>query len=109
MKKTLIVLIILGLIGHSTYMVVEPHYNHYAFQADLNEYLRVAINIPREVRKEVIAMAEQYDIPVRKDQISITRSRGRIYDVRMSWSVTVDFYTLYQKTFYFKIDTSKKK
>lgn len=107
MKKTVIVLVILGLIGYSAFLVVEPHYNYYAFKTDLDEYLRVAINIPKRVRNEVYEMVQQYDIPVEKDEIIITRSQGTRYSVSMSWEVTVDFFTLYQKTFYFEIDTAE--
>jgi hypothetical protein len=88
-------------------MVAEIHYNYWAFKSDVEKYLRVAINIPKRVKEDVYAIVDQYDIPLEEDEISITLE-GRIYVVRASWSETIDFFTLYQRTFDFTIDTSRQ-
>jgi hypothetical protein len=107
MLKKLIVITIIVLIGYSIYMVAEVHYNYWAFTSDVEKYLRVAINIPKRIKEDVYEMVDQYDIPLDKDKISISYD-GRFYVVKASWSETIDFFTLYQKTYYFKIDTSRQ-
>lgn len=107
MLKKLIVITIIVLIGYSTYMVAEVHYNYWAFKSDVEKYLKVAINIPRQVKEDVYAIVVQYDIPLEEDEVSIIHD-GRIYVVRASWSETIDFFTLYQRTFDFEIDTSRQ-
>jgi hypothetical protein len=107
MIKKLFIIAIIGVIGYSIYMVAEVHYNYWAFKSDVEKYLRVAINIPKRVKEDIYEIVDQYNIPLEDDEISITRE-GRIYVVRASWSETIDFFTLYQKTFYFEVDTSRQ-
>jgi hypothetical protein len=105
MIKTIIVLLIIGLIGYSAFLVAVPYYNYFAFKSDIEEYLKVAIDFKARIIDDIYEMSKEYDIPIEKDDIDVTRLKSRIYDVQISWSVTVDFFTLYQKTFFFDIDT----
>lgn len=107
MFKKLFVIALVAVIGYSVFMVAEVHYNYWAFKSDVEKYLRVAIKIPKQVREDVFAMIDQYDIPLEEDEVSISLENN-IYVVRASWSETVDFFTLYQRTFDFSIDTSRQ-
>jgi hypothetical protein len=105
MTKVIVTILILVLIGYSLYLVAVPHYRYYGFKTDVQEYLRVAIDIPKRVQSDIYEIASDYNIPIDKGDITITRIEHKIYDVQVSWEETVDFFTLYQKTFYFTFDT----
>jgi hypothetical protein len=104
--KVLLVIIVLALVGYSLFLIAVPHYNYYAFRSDIDEYLRVAIDYEKRIRDDIFEMAKGYDIPIEKDDIYLYRHKHKTYDVNISWDVTVDFFTLYQKTFFFEIETS---
>ncbi len=105
MKKTVFFLLILGLIGYSLFLVVVPHYNYFAFKSDVGELMRISISNPRLIKKEIMNLVEKYDIPIKEKDINLRREIR--YEVTVSWEETVDFFTLYQKTFEFYIDTSE--
>jgi len=106
MKKVIFALVILAIIIYAAYLVAIPHYNYYAFKSDLTAQLKVSIGKPEETMKEVMNLVEKYDIPIEEKDIILRRDK--YYYVITSWTVTVDFFTLYQKTFKFYIDTRKK-
>lgn len=104
-KKTLF-LLILALAVYSAILIVRPHYNYYGFKSDLREYLRVnVITFQKGVRAGILDIAENYNIPINEDDIYL-KLNGQ-YNAKISWEETVDFLTLYQKTYKFHIDTSK--
>ncbi len=106
MKKTVFFLLILGLIGYSLFLVVVPHYNYFVFKSDVLELLKIKIaDNPIRTTSEIMNLVEKYDIPIKEKDINLRREIR--YEVTVSWEETVDFFTLYQKTFEFYIDTSK--
>lgn len=107
MFKKLIVIIIIGAVIYSAYLYAEPYYTYYMFKTDVDEYVKVAIDFKKEVRNEVFRMAQTYDIPIEKDQIYLKRDPGKPYIVKVSWSKKVDWFTLYQRTFKFSVNTEK--
>ncbi len=108
MKKKLFFLLVLGLIVYSLFLIVIPHYNYHAFRSDLRELLRVSITDTRgEIMEEILNLAEKYNIPIEKEDINLEK-KG-LYVVTISWEETVDFFTIYQKTFEFYIDTSERR
>jgi hypothetical protein len=105
MKKTVFFLLILGLIGYSVYLVAAPHYNYFAFKSDVGELMRISIGNPKQITGKIMNLAEKYDIPIKKEDINLRLQKR--YEVTLSWKETVDFFTIYQKTFEFYIDTSE--
>ncbi len=106
MKKTIIFLIFLVLTGYSLYLAAVPHYNHFAFKSDLEEILRITINNnPKKFIEDIMNLAEEYNIPIKKDNLYITWENG--FWVKTNWEETVSFFGVYQKTFKFRIDTRK--
>ena len=106
MKKAILFILVFALAVYAAYLVAVPHYQYYAFKSDLNELVKVSIGRESEVMNDIIRIMEEYEIPIGKDDIYLTKENNR-YVVRTSWQVTVDFFTIYQRTFKFDIDTSK--
>ena len=108
MKKVILVLLILGIIGYSAYLVAIPHYNYLAFKSDALEFLRISIrNYPEKTKKEIMKIAEEYDIPIEKGDIYLQWNPKKGFLMRVAWVETVDFFGIYQKSFKFQIDTIK--
>ncbi|MEE8329997.1 MAG: hypothetical protein V3R54_08720 [Thermodesulfovibrionia bacterium] len=106
MKKTIIFLIFLVLTGYSLYLVAVPHYNHFAFKSDLEELLKITINNDSiRFTENIMNLVEEYNIPIKKDDLYLTWNNG--FTVKTDWEETVNFFSLYQKTFKFQIDTRK--
>ncbi|MEF9427196.1 MAG: hypothetical protein L0956_08520 [Candidatus Mariimomonas ferrooxydans] len=106
MRKTIIFLILLVLTGYSLYLVAVPHYNHFAFKSDLEELLGITISHdPKRFTKDIMNLAEEYNIPIKEDDLYVTWENG--FTVKTDWEETVNFFSLYQKTFKFRIDTRK--
>ncbi len=103
--KKIFFLLIVGLIAYSLFLIAVPHFNYFAFKSDLNELMRVSISRPDLITEEIMTLAEKYDIPITEEDIKLRRDE--FYSVSVSWEETIDFLTLYQKTFKFHIDTSK--
>jgi hypothetical protein len=107
MIKKILIAVIIGLIIYSAYIGIEPYYGYMIFKSDVEEYVKVAIDQPKWVRAEIFSTAESYDIPIKPEDIKLDRKPGQPYKVRVSWEKTVDFFTLYQYTWSFTIDTTK--
>ena len=52
-------------------------------------------------------IVNQYELPVTEKDVRLWKD-GKRYYVKVSWEETVDVFTVYQKTYYFTVDTSKK-
>lgn len=106
MIKKLFPLFISVLVCYLLFLIVVPYYHYYAFKSDLREILRVSeADRPEEVMARILNLVEQYNIPIKEKDIKLKRKKQ--YVVTVSWQETVDFFTIYQKTFEFYIDTSK--
>ena len=105
-KKFLIIAIVAAVI-YSTFLFILPYYHYYAFNIDLAETLKMSVaDRPEDVMEKILHLVESYKIPVEKDDIDLIHKKH--YNVIVSWHETVDFFTLYQKTFNFHIDTRNK-
>jgi hypothetical protein len=105
MLKKLLFFLVLGLIAYSLFLTVVPYYRYYAFKSDLEETLRVNVtDTPEEIMAKVLNLTKQYEIPVEEEDIDLRQENK--YVATISWQETVDFFTVYQKTFEFYIDTS---
>ncbi len=107
MVKILFYLAVVALIIYSAILIITPLYHYYAFKSDLEETIDVSISEkPEDLLTRVYELARQYNIPVEKDDIKLWQDKQ--YFAAVSWKETVDFFTIYQKTFIFSIDTSKQ-
>lgn len=105
-KKFLIIAIVAAVI-YSTFLFILPYYHYYVFKSDLTDTLKVSVaDRPEDVMEKILHLVESYKIPVEKDDIDLIHKKQ--YSVIVSWHETVDFFTLYQKTFNFHIDTRNK-
>ncbi len=107
MKKVIFFITLVIVLIYCGYLFAVPQYRYYAVKSNLEEYMRIAIERPGLVQETVMSIVNDYELPVKKDDIHITHDDKRYY-VKTSWEETVDIFTLYQKTYYFTIDTSKK-
>lgn len=107
MKKIIFIIALIILLIYCGYLFAVPQYHYYAVKSNLEEYMNVAIDRPGLVNETVMRIINEHGLPVTKDDVHITHDDKRYY-VKTSWEETVDIFTLYQKTYYFTIDTSKK-
>ncbi|HDO26121.1 MAG TPA: hypothetical protein ENG95_05730 [Nitrospirae bacterium] len=68
--------------------------------------MQVSRGVHKTVMADVMRIVDQYEIPVEEKDIELTQDNKR-YNIKTSWSVTVDFFTVHQETFTFSVDTSK--
>jgi len=106
MLKKLFLLLVLGLIAYSLFLIAAPYYRYHAFKSDLEETIRISVaDTPEEIVAKILDLATQYKIPIGEEDIDLRQENE--YVVTVSWQETVDFFTIYQRTFEFYIDTSK--
>ncbi|MBI4698331.1 MAG: hypothetical protein HY758_05320 [Nitrospirae bacterium] len=107
MIKIIFYFAIFALIIYSAILTVIPLYHYYAFKNDLEEILAVSItDKPEDVLEKIYDSALELNVQVEKEDIELWKERR--YFAAVSWEETVDFFSLYQKTFIFSIDTSKQ-
>jgi hypothetical protein len=109
-KKVFFVIVVI-LAAYCFYLTFNPNYNYHMFKNELKESLRIvrSIDRPKDVMKRVMRQIQEYDIPIVEEDIELTKLNNQ-YHVKMYWEETVryfPFYTLYQKTYEFYIDTSE--
>jgi hypothetical protein len=103
MRKFLLLLVI-GLIVYSGIQLAIPYFHYYAFKNDLEELIRVNINTPPKVmRAKVMDIVKEYNIPIKEEDIILTREER--YRVRVSWKEKVNLFGIYEKTFEFFLNT----
>jgi len=106
MIKKSLYLLVLGLIVYSLFIIITPYYHYYAFKLDLEETLRTGVtDSPKVIMTKILDLAEQYNIPIEKEDVNLRQDKR--YVVAISWQETIDFFTVYQKTLKFHIDTSR--
>ncbi|MEW6714139.1 MAG: hypothetical protein AB1306_03470 [Nitrospirota bacterium] len=106
MKKFLnLIIIVLALA--SAYQFGVPYYHYLVFESDLKEVSKLPSAGFREgeMMTKVQEMARDMNIPLREENITLTR--GLAYKIELSWKETVNWLGIYQKTFQFAVDTSK--
>ncbi|MBI5676627.1 MAG: hypothetical protein HZC48_12535 [Nitrospirae bacterium] len=107
MKKFLNLLVV-GLALFSAYQFGVPFYHYLAFKSDLKELSRMNSNQFRqgEMMLKVQEMARDMNIPLKDKNIKLTRDST--YKIEVLWEETVNWLSIYQKTFQFAVDTSQK-
>ncbi len=79
--KVLIVLLIVAGSIYVGYKLIPPYFDNYQLQDDLDDLARRASYQPRtddDLRQSVITQGAGYGIPLREDQITITRGGGGV-------------------------------
>lgn len=106
--KMFIKLLVVGLALYSAFLFGVPHYHYMVFKSDLREVSKMNSNQFREgeMMSKVKEMARNFHIPLKDENIKLTRDLT--YKIEVSWEETVDLFTIYQKTFKFAVDTSSK-
>lgn len=107
MVKTVIGLGIFGLIIYIIILFGMPVYNYHVFRGDLAEMStwNTEVRMTDDKFKErVMKYAEESNIPITKDDIMVFRDED-VRDIAVSWTQTVNFFDIYQKTYEFDIDT----
>ncbi len=107
MKKYIFFIALIIVLIYCGYLFAVPQYRYYAAKSDLEELMNISISRPDLVKQAVMDIVATYELPVNPKEVNITNDRKQYY-VKTSWEETVDIFTLYQKTYYFTIDTSKK-
>ncbi len=104
---SLFLLSFLGLIVYSFILLSTPYYNYYVFESDLEELLNISISErPEEVMTEIMNLAVKYNIPIEQENLTLKKN-GR-YTAIIFWEETVNFFTVYEKTFEFHIHTGQQ-
>lgn len=85
----------------------EPYYYFHVFKSDLEETLSISMKYKNEdLLDKIMQFASESNIPIEKEDVEIL-SEGKRKAIYISWSETVDFFGVYQKTYDFQIDISQ--
>jgi hypothetical protein len=104
MIKKLFFIALAGVMIYSAYLTAIPYYHYFAFKSDLQELVKVSVaDRKEEIMEKVLETVERYHIPVQKNAIKVFHEKYFI--VQVSWTETIDYFTLYQKTIHFRVDT----
>lgn len=100
-------LLVIALALVSAYQFGVPFYHYLVFKSDLKEVSKLPSGGFREgeMMTKVQEMARDLHVPLQDKDIILTRDRT--YKIEVSWEETVNWLTIYQKTFKFAVDTSK--
>jgi hypothetical protein len=104
--KAFLLLAILGVAAYAGSQVGMPYFRYAGFKHDIEETLLMGLGNVEKVRADVVAAAEKHKIPIEDKDIIIT-STEKTVRVKVAWSVDVDLWGLYQKTFDFTIDVEQ--
>jgi hypothetical protein len=104
--KVALTLTILALLVYAGIEFGRPYYKYSALKSDAKEIARITIGEVERAKEQVLERAQELKIPLTEDKITVTKTEKTVR-IRTSWSETVDFLGLYQKTFHFKIDVEE--
>ncbi len=99
-------LIILALLVYAGIVFGIPYYKYSALKSDTKQIARITIGDEERAKEQVLERAQELKIPLSPDKITVTKTE-RTVRIRTSWSETVNYLGLYQKTFNFKIDVEE--
>jgi len=104
MKKAIFWLLILFLLGYAGVKFGHPYYKYFALKDEAKAIAKLPFESEEEYRGMVLGKVKDLNLPLKKEDISVTRT-GRGTRITASWSEVVDFFGYYQKTLHFKVDT----
>ena len=97
--KTFLSLLFLAAVGFSAFKIIPVYINNYELQGFLND-LVVQVTVqnppatPEGVRNQVLAKADELELPVRRDDIQVSIGRTVRINVKYSVDVNLEVYTL---------------
>jgi len=90
--------------------VVPPYWAYNTMDDEVVQQLQMAsINQEDVILDDLYNKAQELDIPVNKDDIIITRLPDGHINIKMNWSVTVDFGRGYKRVYDFEINDTNMK
>lgn len=104
--KAFLLLAILGVAVYAGSQVGMPYFRYAGFKHDVEDILQMGLGNVEKIRADVVAAAENHKIPVEDKDIIVTATEKTVR-VKAAWSVDVDLWGLYQKTFDFTIDVEQ--
>ena len=104
--KALLVLAILGVGVYAGSLFGMPYFRYAGFKHDVEDVLKMGLGNVEKIRADVLAAAESHKIPVEDKDIIVT-AEDKTVRVKAAWSVDVDLWGLYRKTFDFTIDVEQ--
>jgi hypothetical protein len=87
---------------HAGFMFAKPVIDHKFFASDAAELMRYNFSNEDDAKKRFIALAAERNItlnPDDRDSIDVWKKSYDHYVVQVFYSITVDYYGLYQKTY----------
>ena len=104
-KKLIVFLLLAGAITYVGILFVTPQYHYQGIKSDLKELVVLRNMQPREIREEMQKSIDYYEAPIKNSSILIDRLPNFQYQIRVSWSETVNLLDLYEKTYRFSINS----
>jgi len=104
--KAVLLLAVLGVAGYAGLQFGMPYFRYAGFKHDVEDSLRMELGNPEKIRTQVLAAAGDHNIPIEDKDIIVTATEKTVR-VRAAWSVEVDLWGLYQKTFDFTLDVEQ--
>ena len=79
--KALFGLLVVIAVGYVAFMFLPPYFNKYQFTDDITSIARFAGPTARteeDIRAEVMKKAKEYDLPIKPEQVRITREGQKV-------------------------------
>lgn len=103
--RKLVKLAILLLIANAVYQFVPPYVHYEQFRDGVHEALVFSVNVPDSVLADkIVALAEEYRVPVDRDGIEIRRDAAHIY-IDASYVQVIHFAPFYSYPWAFEVKT----
>jgi hypothetical protein len=103
---TIIKLLIAALILHGVYRLGTAYWERYEFEDAVQRTVQFAEKAPpEEIKKSVLELAAEREIPVVPEAVSVTRRQRQVF-VTAEYDRDVELLPRYYRTFTFEIDVS---
>lgn len=95
--RTIVKLVIAGLILHAAYRVGTAYWDHYAFEDATRDAAQFsASSTERDIADKVIALAAEHDIPIEPEDLTIEKVPRRI-TIDGSYTRTIEVLPRYSR------------
>jgi adenine-specific DNA methylase len=100
--KRLFFLAVFGAAVYVGYKFAMPYYNHYRFQQDAQYVVKFNVRDEDDMRRKLFEKAREDGLSIPEEDFIVERTKLG-YNMKVSWSNTVDIFGKYQKDLDFTV------
>jgi hypothetical protein len=93
----------LGLLVYVGIQFVMPFYNHFKFKSEAEYVVKFTVKDEAEMRQRLVDKAEEAGLSIPLDDFVLEQTQAG-FNMKVSWSNTVDLFGKYQKKFDFSVE-----